>query len=55
MTPDPHPTLDERAAALEVSAKIAQANGDVVFAQYLSREAHLLRMEAIDKSRKAGG
>jgi len=46
MTPDPAPTLKERADELEIAAKIAQHKGDYVFAQYLAREAHTLRMQA---------
>jgi hypothetical protein len=46
VNPDPTPTLYERAEELEIAAKIAQHKGDYVFAQYLSREAHTLRMQA---------
>jgi len=55
MTPDPHPTPLERAAELDVAAKIAYDKQDYVFAQELAQHAHLLRMQDIDKSRKAGG
>ena len=47
MTPDPHPTLLERAEELETAAKFAQGKGDYVFAEYLAREAHTLRMQAL--------
>lgn len=45
MTPDPHPTLAERAEELEVAAKIAHENGNHVFAQELAQHAHHLRMQ----------
>lgn len=45
MTPDPHPTNLERAAELDVAAKIAYDKQDYVFAQELAQHAHLLRME----------
>lgn len=37
MTPDPTPTLLERANELDVAAKFAFGKGDYVFAQYLAR------------------
>lgn len=45
MTPDPHPTVAEQAAELEVAAKIAQEHSNPVFAEELARKAHHLRMQ----------
>lgn len=45
MNPAPYPSLSERAAELDIAAKIAQENGDPVEAEYLCREAHHLRMQ----------
>ena len=47
MTPDPHPTVEERADALEVAAKIAHENHNPVFALELAQHAHHLRMQAL--------
>lgn len=45
MNPTPHKTPLERAAELDVAAKIAYDKQDYVFAQELAQHAHLLRME----------
>ena len=45
MTPDPHPTVEEHADALEVAAKIAHENHNPVFALELAQHAHNLRMQ----------
>lgn len=45
MTPTPAPTALERAAEMDVAAKIAYDRADYVFAEQLSMHAHLLRME----------
>lgn len=45
MTPDPHKCKLERAEELEVAAKIAHENNDVVFSMELAQHAHYLRME----------
>lgn len=52
MTPDPHPTLAERAEELEVAAKIAHDHGNHVFAQELTRSAHHLRMQEQQDSKE---
>ena len=46
MTPDPHPTLTERAEELETAAKFAEGTGDYVFAEYCTNEAKTLREQA---------
>ena len=45
MNPTPHKTPLERAAELDVAARIAFDKQDYVFAQELAQHAHLLRME----------
>lgn len=45
MTPAPHKTKLERAEELEVAAKIAHENNDLVFSMELAQHAHHLRME----------
>ena len=45
MTPDPKPTLIERADELDVAARIAYDKQDYVFAKQLADHAHLLRMQ----------
>ena len=45
MTPDPHKCKLERAEELEVAAKIAHENNDVVFSMELAQHANYLRME----------
>ena len=46
MTPDPHPTLLERAEEMENAAHKAYALHDFGFAKQLSDHACLLRMQA---------
>lgn len=46
MTPDPHPTLLERAEEYETAAKFAKGTGDVDFANYCKHEAKTLREQA---------
>lgn len=53
MNPNPHPTLLERAAELDVAAKIAYDKQDYVFAQDLAQHAHLLRMQAQQEDKNA--
>ena len=57
MTPDPHPTLIERAEELETAAKFAEGTGDYVFAEYCTNEAKTLREQAtaVEARRLAGG
>jgi hypothetical protein len=55
MNPTPYPSLSERAEELEVAAKVAYDKGDYVFAQYLTREAHTLRMQGIAAESKHAG
>lgn len=45
MTPDPHPTLIERAEEMEAAAHKAYALQDFVFAKQLADHAYLLRMQ----------
>lgn len=45
MTPDPHPTLLERAEEMEAAAQKAFALQDLVFADEGTRYAHHLRMQ----------
>lgn len=45
MTPDPHPTLLERAEEMENAAHKAYALHDFVFAKQLADYAHNLRMQ----------
>lgn len=45
MTPDPHPTLLERAEEMEAAAHKANALQDLVFAKALADHAHSLRMQ----------
>ena len=45
MTPDPHKCKLARAEELEVAAKIAHENNDLVFSMELAQHAHHLRME----------
>ena len=57
MTPDPHPTLLERAEELEVAAKFAEGKHDYDFAKYCRHEAKTLREQAaaVEARRLAGG
>ena len=45
MTPDTHKCKLARAEELEVAAKIAHENNDLVFSMELAQHAHHLRME----------
>ena len=45
MTPTPHKTDLERAEELDIAAKIAYENSDLVFAKELAQCAHRLRMQ----------
>lgn len=45
MTPDPKPTVMERADELDVAAKIAYDKADFVFAKQLADHAYMLRMQ----------
>ncbi len=49
MTPDPQPTLLERAEEFDIAARIAYDHGNYVFANTLSTHAHLLRMEDLEE------
>ena len=53
MTPDPHPTKLERAAELEIAAKISYHKGDLVFAKEQADFAHHLRMQHEQECRNA--
>ena len=45
MTPDPHPTLLERADEMEAASHKEFAKQDLVFAKQLADYAHNLRMQ----------
>ena len=47
MTPDPHPTLLERADEMEAASHKEFAKQDLVFAKQLADYAHNLRMQAL--------
>jgi hypothetical protein len=53
VTPDPQPTLLERADELDVAARIAYDKHDYVFAKQLADHAHLLRMQEKQEVRDA--
>lgn len=53
MTPDPHPTLMERAEEMEAAAHKSYGVGDFPFAKKCSDFAHNLRMEAIQEQKNA--
>lgn len=52
MTPDPNPTLLERAEEMEAAAHKALALQDLVFADECTRHAHHLRMQAQQEQKK---
>lgn len=45
MTPDTPPTPEQRAEELDVAAKIARENGDLVFARECEQHAAHLRQQ----------
>lgn len=57
MTPDPHPTLIERAEELETAAKFAEGTGDYDFAKDCTDQAKTLREQAatVEARRLDGG
>ncbi len=53
MTPDPHPTLLERAEEMEAAAHKARVVGDFVFAKELEQRAQDLRAQDTTETKDA--